>query len=48
MPTVLILDRDRAVRWIKVNPDWTDRAEPAEIVEALDALQLAAPTLSPR
>ena len=42
MPTVLILDADRVVRWIKVNPDWTDRSEPAEIVQALDALQIAA------
>ena len=43
MPTVLLLDGDRVVRWIKVNPDWTDRAEPAEIVEAVDAAQSAAP-----
>ena len=46
MPTVLLLDGDRVVRWIKVNPDWTDRAEPAEIVEAVDAAQSAAPALS--
>jgi peroxiredoxin len=43
MPTVLLLDGDRVVRWIKVNPDWTDRAEPGEIVEAVDAAQSAAP-----
>jgi hypothetical protein len=36
------------VRWIEVNPDWTERSEPAEIVAALDALKLAAESLSPR
>jgi peroxiredoxin len=48
MPTVLILDTEHVVRWIKVNPDWTERSEPAEIVAALDALRLAAESLSPR
>jgi alkyl hydroperoxide reductase subunit AhpC len=48
MPTVLILDAEHVVRWIKVNPDWTERSEPAEIVAALDALKLAAESLSPR
>jgi peroxiredoxin len=40
MPTVLIIDGQRVVRWVKVNPDWTERSEPAEIVAALDALGL--------
>lgn len=48
MPTVLILDGERVVRWIQVNPDWTERSEPAEIVAALDALQLTPHSLSPR
>jgi peroxiredoxin len=47
MPTVLVLDGDHVVRWIKVNPDWTDRAEPADIVEAVDAVRGGAPALSP-
>jgi peroxiredoxin len=48
MPTVLILDAEHVVRWLKVNPDWTERSEPAEIVAALDALQLAPESLSGR
>jgi peroxiredoxin len=47
MPTVLIVDGDRTVRWIKVNPDWTDRAEPAEIVEAVDSLNIASQAVMP-
>jgi peroxiredoxin len=46
MPTVLILDGEHVVRWIKVNPDWTERSEPAEIVAALDALWGAPESLS--
>jgi peroxiredoxin len=48
MPTVLILDAEHVVRWIKVNPDWTERSEPAEIVAAVDALKLTAESLSSR
>ncbi len=48
MPTVLILDGDHVVRWIEVNPDWTERSEPAEIVAALDALGLVPASPSPR
>ncbi|MGO9956284.1 MAG: peroxiredoxin-like family protein [Solirubrobacteraceae bacterium] len=48
MPTVLVLDAEHVVRWLKVNPDWTERCEPAEIVAALDALKLASESLSPR
>lgn len=48
MPTVLILDPEHVVHWIQVNPDWTERCEPAEIVAALDGLKLAAESLSPR
>jgi peroxiredoxin len=47
MPTVLILDADHVVRWIKVNPDWTERSEPAEIVAAVEVLKLASERPSP-
>ena len=36
MPTTLIVDPDRVVRWIDVHPDYTTRSEPAEILAALD------------
>jgi peroxiredoxin len=48
MPTVLLLDAEHVVRWIKVNPDWTERSEPAEIMAAVDALRLGTEPLSPR
>jgi peroxiredoxin len=48
MPTVMIVDADHVMRWIEVNPDWTERSEPAEIVAALDALKLTPGSLSPR
>jgi peroxiredoxin len=38
MATTLILDPDRAVRWIDVHPDYSARSEPAEILAALDNL----------
>lgn len=38
MPTTVILDPDRTVRWIDVHPDYTTRSEPGEIVAALDGL----------
>src|SRR5271155_2616174 len=31
MPTTLIVDRDRTVRWVDVHPDYTTRSEPEEI-----------------
>jgi peroxiredoxin len=36
MPTTLIVDPDRVVRWVDVHPDYTTRSEPAEILAALD------------
>jgi peroxiredoxin len=38
MPTTIILDPDRTVRWIDVHPDYSTRSEPAEVLAALDAL----------
>lgn len=38
MPTVLIIDRDRAVRFVDVQPDYTKRTEAAEILAALAAV----------
>lgn len=37
-PTVVIVDRGRKIRWIKVSPDWLDRPEAEEILAALDEL----------
>ena len=36
MPTVMVLDADRTIRWIDVHPDYTTRSEPTEILAALD------------
>lgn len=38
MPTTVIVDSDRVVRWLDVHPDYTTRSEPADILAALDAL----------
>ncbi|WP_216901526.1 peroxiredoxin-like family protein [Nocardia alni] len=38
MPTVLIVDRQRTVRFVDVQPDYTARTEVADIVAALGAL----------
>ena len=37
MPTTIIVDAERVVRWIDVHPDYTTRSEPGEILTALDA-----------
>jgi hypothetical protein len=37
MPTVAILDGERAIRWIDVHRDYTKRSEPAAILAALEA-----------
>lgn len=37
MPTTVVVDADRAIRWIDVHPDYTSRSEPADIIAALDA-----------
>jgi len=36
MPTVLIVDTDRAVRFVDTHADYTSRTEVAEIIDALD------------
>jgi peroxiredoxin len=38
MPTTIIVDADRVVRWIDVHPDYTTRSEPEQILAALDTL----------
>ncbi|MFD8806432.1 peroxiredoxin-like family protein [Streptomyces sp. NPDC059597] len=38
LPATFVIDRDGAIRWAFVNTDYTTRAEPADILAALDAL----------
>jgi peroxiredoxin len=38
MPTVLVVDRDRIVRFADIHPDYTSRTEVAAITSALDEL----------
>ena len=40
MPTVVILDAARTVRWIDVHPDYSTRTEPRQVLDALDHLGL--------
>ena len=40
MPTTIIVDANRVIRWIDVHPDYTTRSEPAQILAALDNLAL--------
>jgi peroxiredoxin len=39
MPTVLIVDPDRTVRFVDVHPDYTARTEVADIIAALAAIE---------
>ncbi|MEU3177257.1 peroxiredoxin-like family protein [Streptomyces albidoflavus] len=41
LPATYVIDRDGAVRWAFVTTDYTTRAEPADILTALDALDRA-------
>jgi peroxiredoxin len=38
LPATYVIDRDGTIRWAFVDTDYTTRAEPAEILAALDAL----------
>jgi peroxiredoxin len=38
MPATLILERDRMVQWVDVQPDYSKRSEPEQILAALDAV----------
>jgi peroxiredoxin len=38
LPATYVIDRDGVIRWAFVNTDYTIRAEPADIIAALDAL----------
>ena len=40
MPTVVILDATRTVRWIDVHLDYSTRTEPRQVLDALDKLGL--------
>ncbi len=37
-PTVLVVDRDRVIRYLDVHPDYTTRTDPADILAAVKAL----------
>ena len=38
LPATYVIDRDGVIRWSFVNTDYTTRAEPADILAALDAM----------
>jgi peroxiredoxin len=38
MPTTVIVDGARTVRWIDVHPDYSTRTEPQQVIDALDSL----------
>lgn len=38
LPATYVIDRSGTIRWAFVNTDYTTRAEPADIITALDAL----------
>jgi peroxiredoxin len=38
IPTVVIADAARTIRWIDVRPDYTERTEPSAILAALDSI----------
>lgn len=38
LPAAYVIDRDGVIRWVFVNTDYTTRAEPTDILAALDAL----------
>lgn len=38
MPTVVVVDAAGVIRWIDVHPNYATRSEPAQILEAVDAL----------
>jgi peroxiredoxin len=37
-PAVLVVDRERVIRFVDVHPDYTTRTEPAQILEAVKSL----------
>ncbi len=40
-PTIILIGRDRIVHFAKVSPDWLERPEASEVLEALDGLMAA-------
>ena len=41
-PAVIVIDRDRIVRFVDISPDWLDRAEAPEILDALSQIRTKA------
>jgi hypothetical protein len=39
MPTVLVVDTDRTIRFVDVHPDYTERTEVGEILAAVDEVR---------
>ncbi|RSM39671.1 AhpC/TSA family protein [Amycolatopsis balhimycina DSM 5908] len=37
-PSVVVVDRDRVIRFVDVHPDYTTRTEPAQLLEAVKSL----------
>ena len=38
MPTTVVIDADRVVRWVDVHPDYSTRSEVSDILAAIDAI----------
>ena len=41
-PAVIVIDRDRVVRFVDVSPDWLDRTEAPDILDALQQIRAKA------
>lgn len=39
IPATYVIDKDGKIRWAHVSIDYTTRAEPSDVVKALDALK---------
>lgn len=39
IPATYVIDKDGKIRWAHVSTDYTTRAEPSDVVQALDALK---------
>jgi hypothetical protein len=48
MPTVIVIDQKRVVRFADVHPDWLLRTEAEPILEAVSALVTGHDSVSPR
>ncbi len=43
MPATFVVDRDGLIRWASVDPDYTVRPEPDDVLEAVRAVNGTAP-----